>query len=114
MAPTRRPSSRQAAPFTCELASDVRSRRRAFVGDLAPEELAEIGPEAETEPEPPESWTPDEYRALLLARGVQDCQRSMAAGFAGYLRLAEAHGLLEKRPNTEPWAQLIAEEETAS
>ncbi|WP_113705501.1 hypothetical protein [Nonomuraea lactucae] len=68
------------------------------IGDLTPEELAEIGPDAA--PPPPESWTRDEYRQYLLRRGVENCTADHALGIEGFLDLAESHGLLEKRPNT--------------
>ncbi|MBB6348765.1 hypothetical protein FHU36_005310 [Nonomuraea muscovyensis] len=70
---------------------------KVFVGELAPEELAEIGPDAT--PSAPDSWTRNEYRAYLLERGVQNCTAPNVLGIEGLLDLAEVYGLLEKRPN---------------
>ena len=69
-----------------------------IAGDLTLEELDEIGPEP-TAALPP-SWTPEEYKAQMLRRGVVDACDGMGLGMDGYLVLAEAVGILEKRPNT--------------
>ncbi|WP_162794740.1 hypothetical protein [Nonomuraea lactucae] len=74
------------------------ARPKVFVGDLAPEPLAEIGPEAA--PPAPKPWTRDEFREYLVRRGVKDCMAERALGIEGILDLVEAHGLLEKQPNT--------------
>ncbi|MFI6296174.1 hypothetical protein ACIBEJ_31585 [Nonomuraea sp. NPDC050790] len=81
------------------------------MGDLAPEELEALGPDAEPEFWPPPRWTWEEYLALMVARGVQDGTYAISAGYSGYLELAEGHGLLEKRPNTEPWDLLLVQRE---
>lgn len=71
---------------------------RAWIaGDLTPEELDEIGPEPTTMP--PLSWTRGEYKAQMLRRGIVDACDEMGLGIDGYLALAEAVGILEKRPN---------------
>ncbi|MFI6292692.1 hypothetical protein ACIBEJ_13955 [Nonomuraea sp. NPDC050790] len=116
MAPAQRSCRRQKTPLACKSGPDIRDGRTVYVEDLTPEELEAFGPEANPEPPPPPSWTREEYRALLIARGVReskwcDAAGYDAAGYDGYLELAEAHGFLEKRPNTEPWDLLIAEQE---
>ncbi|WP_431911655.1 hypothetical protein [Nonomuraea jabiensis] len=75
-------------------------RPQIWTGQLTPEELEEIGPDAT--PPPPASWTRDEYRALMEGRGVRDTNDSDALGIDGYLALAEEVGWLHKRPNTMP------------
>lgn len=55
---------------------------KVFVGEPAPKELAEIGPEAM--PSAPGSWTRNEYRAYLLMRGVQNCTAPNALGDGGW------------------------------
>ncbi|MFI6298867.1 hypothetical protein ACIBEJ_45270 [Nonomuraea sp. NPDC050790] len=111
MAPAQSPCRRQTTPLVCQSGPKTLNGRTAYVGDLAPEELEALGPDAEPEEQLPSSWIPKEYRELLAARGIADCDRSDAAGYDGYLKLTEAHGYLEKRPNTEPWDLLLAEQE---
>lgn len=69
-----------------------------IAGDLTPEELDELGPEPTVTP--PLSWTREEYKAQMLRRGIVDACDQMGLGIDGYLELAEAAGILEKRPNT--------------
>ena len=69
-----------------------------IAGDLTPQELDELGPEPITVP--PLSWTREEYKARMLRRGIVDACDEMGLGIDGYLELAEAVGILEKRPNT--------------
>ncbi|MCP2352696.1 hypothetical protein [Nonomuraea roseoviolacea] len=71
---------------------------KVFVGDLAPEELDEIGPDAAPQRPAPESWTRDEYRAWMLQSGITEVEGGL--GIESFLDLAESVGLLEKRPNT--------------
>ncbi|MFI6320068.1 hypothetical protein ACIBG8_21205 [Nonomuraea sp. NPDC050556] len=68
------------------------------VGDLTPEELDELGPEPVVGS--PLSWTLEEYKTLMLCRGIADACGGIRLGLDGYLELAEAFGVLEKRPNT--------------
>lgn len=72
--------------------------RAWFVGDLTPEELDEIGPPPAPLPRP--GWSHEEYRAQMLRRGVRETRDESALGVDRYLALAEAWGVLEKRPNT--------------
>ncbi|MBB5079834.1 hypothetical protein [Nonomuraea endophytica] len=70
------------------------------MGDLAPEELEEIGPDPAADP--PSSWTREEYEDRLLLRGITDRHSApsmVRLGVQAYLTLLEEHGLLEKRPN---------------
>lgn len=76
------------------------TERAWLVGDLTPEELDEIGPDAA--PEPPPAWTQEEYKAQMLRRGIVDAHDGIGLGVDGYLELAEAFGILEKRPDTLP------------
>ncbi|MFI9553407.1 hypothetical protein [Nonomuraea endophytica] len=105
MAPTHRAQRRYARPFTC---NDWAASLRVFVGDPAPEEPEEIGPDAA--PEPPPSWTRAEYEDRLLLRGITDrhAPPSMVRlGVQAYLTLLEEHGLLEKRPNISEVTEVL-------
>jgi hypothetical protein len=68
------------------------------VEELTREELEALGPSAEPPPRP--SWTREQYRAWMIARGIADYEGPEGTGIDGFLELAEAFGLLEKRPNT--------------
>ncbi|MFI7439695.1 hypothetical protein [Nonomuraea indica] len=72
---------------------------KVFVGEPAPEELAEIGPDAT--PSAPDSCVDSERVPGVPADArCPELHGSERFGHRGLSRLAEAYGLLEKRPNT--------------
>ncbi|MEU6997901.1 hypothetical protein [Nonomuraea sp. NPDC046570] len=67
-----------------------------LVGELAPEERDATGPTPASAPRP--TWSREEYRAQMLRLGITETRDESVLGMDGYIALAGACGILEKRP----------------